>query len=171
MHIYRYENEQELKVLHTVCSPVGKDEIIAPEIIEQMFAIMHKHHGIGLAAPQVGLTQRFFIVEVEQGEPYVFINPEIISTSSEMSVKDEGCLSIPGVFTPVQRYDRIIMQAENMHRKIFKLEASGLLAICLQHELDHLNGVLHVERTTNIVLRDQVMSKYLRKYKTREKKR
>ncbi|NIZ39955.1 peptide deformylase [Entomospira entomophila] len=171
MHIYRYENEKELEVLHQVCSPVERHESVSQEIIDEMFRIMHKHRGIGLAAPQVGISQRFFIVEVEPGEPYVFINPEIIATSHEMSIKDEGCLSIPGVYTPVQRYERITMQAENMERKIFKLEASGLLAICLQHEFDHLNGVLHIERTTNSAMRDQMMTKYLRKYQLKEKKR
>ncbi len=145
MRVYRYESDADLAVLRTVAQPVTRDEELSA-IIDEMFEIMHRSGGIGLAAPQVGLSKRLFIVEVDEGEPLVFINPELIETSNSFVKNDEGCLSIPGVYGSVMRPRKIVIQAENRQRRRFKMDASGVLAVCIQHELDHLNGVLFVDK-------------------------
>jgi peptide deformylase len=171
VRIYHYEKEQDLAVLHTKCSEVASDELIADEVIDQMFALMRKQKGIGLAAPQVGISKRFFIIEMEEGEPYVFINPEIIQTSATQAIGEEGCLSLPGLFTEVARYTEITVQAENQQRKLFRLKAKGLLAVCIQHEYDHLNGVLHIDTVQDAALKEQLISRYLRKRALRIRKK
>ncbi len=156
--IYRYENEHEYQVLKAMADPVAKSCNLGA-IIEQMFFLMHKAQGIGLAAPQVGISQRFFIVEVEKNRPLVFINPEIISTSADLSIHEEGCLSLPKLYAKVQRPAAVKIQARDASHRLFTLEAEGLLATCIQHELDHLNGVLFIDHL-NDAARDQAIRRY-----------
>lgn len=163
MYIYRYENEKERLVLRSRSNNVAAHVQIEQDVIEQMLDLMHRHKGIGLAAPQVGVNWRFFIVEVEEGKPYVFINPEIVKTSGDVFSAEEGCLSLPGLYTQVKRYTSIIIQAEDRYRKRFTLEASGLLSRCIQHENDHLNGILHIDSIDNELEKQRIVGNYIKK--------
>jgi peptide deformylase len=159
MDIYTIDIEKELEVLRNKSLPV-KD--INGELVEFTNRMIQAIDGIGigLAAPQVGRNERFFVVNIdEQSGPLVFFNPEIIGTSEELSSYEEGCLSIPGMYGDVKRPAAIQIQAWNQRGRPFKLEADGLLATCIQHELDHLNGVMFIDH-----LGDRKREKLLKKY-------
>lgn len=134
-------------------------------VAEKMIAVMRQHRGIGLAAPQVGLSIRMFVVHVpEDGPeqspeslppsatrgPVVYINPEITPMESRTSPFEEGCLSMPEVRGDVHRPERVRIRALDLHGRSFEHEAQGLLARCVQHEYDHLDGVLIIDRFTQI---------------------
>ena len=130
-----------------------KHSILVPDLngtvhtlIEQMFESMREYKGIGLAAVQVGSLYRLFITEVGGDMPRVFVNPEILETSLEQVSYEEGCLSIPGVEADVLRPLRVRVQAWNEKGRPFTLDAEDLLARVVQHEYDHLNGVLFIDR-------------------------
>ena len=118
-------------------------------LIESMFATMYTEEGIGLAAPQVGRSVRVFVVDVEDDDhPRVkqaFVNPTIVERSGEV-IGEEGCLSIPGIRADVKRSARVVVEALDADGAPFRLEAEGLLARALQHELDHLDGILFLDR-------------------------
>lgn len=120
------------------------DELRA--IINQMFDIMDSHDGVGLAAPQVGILQRFFVLRSDDDIKRVFINPQIIQTSAETTPYEEGCLSIPKLYEEIIRPKKVTVQALNENGKPFILEADGLLARIIQHENDHLDGILYIDR-------------------------
>ncbi len=115
------------------------------ELAQNMISAMYAGDGIGLAAPQVGLLKSLFVCHVNGDEPRVFINPQIIGTSQEMLPYEEGCLSIPGVYGDVIRPAAVTVQAINEQGKPFKVDAEGMLARVIQHELDHLKGVLFID--------------------------
>lgn len=120
------------------------------DLAQNMISAMYNGDGIGLAAPQVGLLHSLFVCHVNGDEPRVFINPQIIGTSQEMLPYEEGCLSIPGVYGDVIRPAAITVQAINEKGKPFRIDAEGMLARVIQHEMDHLKGVLfidHLEET------------------------
>ncbi len=130
-----------------------KHSIVVPELngtvhtlIEQMFEAMRLNKGIGLAAVQVGNLYRLFVTEVAGDEPRAFVNPEILETSLEQVSYEEGCLSIPGIEAEVVRPQRVRVQAWNEKGRPFSLDAEDLLARVVQHEYDHLNGVLFIDR-------------------------
>jgi peptide deformylase len=130
-----------------------KHSIVVPELdgtvhtlIEQMFESMRANKGIGLAAVQVGNLYRLFITEIAGDKPRVYVNPEILETSLEQVSYEEGCLSIPGVEAEVVRPQRVRVQAWNERGRPFSLDAEDLLARVIQHEYDHLNGVLFIDR-------------------------
>ena len=130
-----------------------KHSILVPDLngtvhtlIEQMFESLREYKGIGLAAVQVGSLYRLFITEVVGDKPRVFVNPEILETSLEQVSYEEGCLSIPGVEADVLRPQRVRVQAWNEKGRPFTLDAEDLLARVVQHEYDHLNGVLFIDR-------------------------
>ena len=112
---------------------------------QEMITTMVEGRGIGLAAPQVGSLQSLFVAQHEEGKALVFINPEIIGTSLETVPYEEGCLSIPGMYEEVVRPEAVIIQAYNEKGRPFKRECTGLLARIVQHELDHLKGVLFID--------------------------
>ena len=116
------------------------------ELVKQMFETMHQGRGIGLAAVQVSKLLRLFITHVERDQPRVFINPEIVKTSLDQGVYEEGCLSVPGINTDVIRSLAVKVQAWNEEGRPFSMEADGLLARVIQHEIDHLNGLLFLDR-------------------------
>ncbi len=120
---------------------------------------MHEAHGIGLAGVQVGRLERLFVTHVERDKPRVFINPSIIETSIEKSDYEEGCLSIPAVYADVSRPSAVRVQAWNERGRPFTIDAEGLLARVVQHELDHLNGVLFID-----FLQDGVRERVMRTY-------
>ena len=114
--------------------------------IDDMFETMYEAPGIGLAASQVDFHLRFMVIDVsdDRSQPYVFINPRITAHQGSQ-VCQEGCLSVPGITADVKRHDRITVAALDRHGKPFELEAEGLLAVCIQHEMDHLDGKLFVD--------------------------
>jgi peptide deformylase len=118
------------------------------ELTEAMFEIMTMKKGIGLASVQIGLLKRIFICNITKDKPRIFINPEIVETSLEQDIFEEGCLSIPGINADVVRPFYIKIQAWNEKGKPFTVGAEGLLARVIQHELDHLNGILFIDRLT-----------------------
>ncbi len=115
-------------------------------LIDDMFATMYQAPGIGLAATQVNVHRRLLVIDIsqEQNQPQVFINPEILERQG-VEEMDEGCLSVPGFYERVQRAEQIRVRALNRDGETFELEADGLLAVCIQHEIDHLDGKLFVD--------------------------
>jgi peptide deformylase len=138
--------------IHVLGSPILRQETervegITPELrrlVDDMFETMHGASGIGLAAPQVGRRERLAVVEVDN-VALVVINPEIISREGKVK-GEEGCLSIPEVFADVERAASITIRAQDIDGKTYEVEASDLLARCLQHEVDHLHGKLFLDR-------------------------
>lgn len=122
-------------------------------LIDDMFDSMYEANGIGLAAIQIGVPRRIIVMDLatkDGGEPRVFINPKILWASDDMATVEEGCLSVPDIWDDVQRPARI--KAEHLDRdgKAVTLEAEGLLATCLQHEMDHLEGVLFLDHLSRL---------------------
>ncbi|MDR0600642.1 MAG: peptide deformylase [Treponema sp.] len=113
---------------------------------QEMVDAMRRGRGVGLAGPQVGLLKRIFVTHAEGDKPRIFINPSIVWTSQEQGAHEEGCLSIPGLWADVKRPERITIQAWNEKGRAFTLEASGMLARVIQHEYDHLEGILFIDR-------------------------
>jgi peptide deformylase len=131
--------------LRKVAQPYEPGEITA-DFIRDMVETMRAKDGVGLAAPQVNVSKRF-IVASDLENTYVLINP-VIAAFSERLVRDkEGCLSIPGFQADVQRYEKVVVKAQNERGEQIELKADGLLARVLQHEIDHLNGVLYIDRS------------------------
>lgn len=132
--------------LRTVAKPVEKVDDDLRAFIDDMFETMYDAPGIGLAATQVNFHQRLIVIDVseEKNEPLVLINPEILEKEGEEEM-DEGCLSVPGIYEKVQRADRIKVRALDRNGEPFELETGGLLAVCIQHEIDHLDGKLFVD--------------------------
>ncbi|HEU4992142.1 MAG TPA: peptide deformylase [Luteimonas sp.] len=135
--------------LRTRAEPVDPAWLGLPEtqrLFDDMFETMYAAPGIGLAASQVDVHKRFMVIDVteEHDRPLVFVNPEITARSGEQ-VYQEGCLSVPGIFADVTRADAITVTALDRDGKPFELSVDGLLAVCIQHEMDHLEGKLFVD--------------------------
>lgn len=133
--------------LHTVAQPVAQVDDRIRQLVRDMAETMYAAPGIGLAATQVDVHERVVVIDVSDARDqlHVFINPEIVQASDERKVYEEGCLSVPGVYDEVERPDRVRVRALNERGEAFTLEADGLLAVCLQHELDHLDGKVFVQ--------------------------
>ena len=163
------------KQLRLVSKPV---ETLTPEIrklVDDMFETMYAAPGIGLAAIQVAQPLRLITMDLakpdENGEtkrqPRVFINPEILSRSEEMSVYEEGCLSIPEYYEEVERPARVRVRFTDLEGKVHEEDAEGLYATCIQHEIDHLNGVLFIDYLSKLK-RDRVQKKFSKAAKRTE---
>lgn len=139
------ENEILKTSSQNVPDPLSQD---IQKLIPEMFETMHRADGIGLAAPQIGISLRLAVIEIES-EKLVLINPNIVAKSAETIVFEEGCLSLPGEFLPILRYEKVTVEYTDEKGVAQKLKASGLLAIAIQHELDHLDGTLIVDRYRN----------------------
>jgi len=147
-----------------------KIETIGPEyekIARELIDTLHAGEGVGLAGPQVGLLERIFATHVLGDIPRIFINPSILETSQETLKCEEGCLSIPGVFTDVIRSKAIKIQAWNERGRPFTLEAEGILARVILHEYDHLDGILFIDRIPEHK-RDRILAK-IKKTEARQK--
>jgi peptide deformylase len=139
--------------LRTVAKPVEAVNRDIQAIIADMFETMYQAPGIGLAATQVNIHRRIVVIDVseEQNEPLVFINPEIdVLDEQQLHEYDEGCLSVPGFYETVTRPERVRVTALDKNGQPFQLEPEGLLAVCIQHEIDHLNGKLFVDHISTI---------------------
>ena len=140
--------------LRKVAKKVDPKEIADPlfqQLIDDMFETMYAAPGVGLAAPQVNVSKRMFVMDVQEDahEPAVVINPKFELTEEEEEMT-EGCLSVPGLVGEITRFHRVAVSGLDRHGNKIRLEGEGLFAQCLQHEIDHLNGVLYVDKAKNV---------------------
>lgn len=138
-------------VLKKVCKPVKEVTPKILELIDDMYETMYETRGVGLAAPQVGILKRIVVIDVMDGNPLTLINPEITYRSEETQTDDEGCLSLPGKCASVTRPMYVNCRAFDEEMNEFEIEAEGLLARCICHELDHLDGIMYPERANEPV--------------------
>jgi peptide deformylase len=131
-------------ILRQATTPVTEITPDLQRLIDDMFETMHHARGIGLAAPQVGRTERLAVIDLGD-DPFVIINPRIVASSSSKSKGEEGCLSIPDIYADVERPKSVTVQAIGRDGQTFEREATDLLARCLQHEIDHLDGKLFLD--------------------------
>ncbi len=150
--------------LHTIAQPVDAVEERVRKLTQDMLETMYDAHGIGLAATQVDVHQRVVVIDVseERNRPQVFINPEILWASEEKTVGDEGCLSVPGIYDGVERSVKVRVRALDEQGVETVTEAEDLLAVCLQHEMDHLLGKVFVEYLSPLK-RNRIRSKMLKR--------
>ena len=132
------------EVLEKVCKPVKEMTSSLTQLIDDMFDTMYSAEGVGLAAPQVGIRKRIVVIDVEDGNQYVLINPQITMTEGAQTGA-EGCLSVPGKSGTVTRPEKVTVRALDRNMQEFELTAEGLLARAICHECDHLDGKLYVE--------------------------
>jgi len=157
-------------ILRQVSKPIEKldDELL--KLADDMLETMYDAPGIGLAAIQIGVPRRMLVIDVaregEEKNPQVFINPEIVKSSDERSVYEEGCLSIPEYYAEVERPALVTVRHIGRDGKEHTVEADGLLATCLQHEIDHLNGVLFIDHISRLK-REMVIKKFTKAAKSK----
>jgi peptide deformylase len=150
-------------ILRTVSKPVERVDAPLQKLADDMLATMYDAPGIGLAAIQVGEPLRMLVIDLakedETPAPFVFINPQVLGSSDERSVYEEGCLSIPDYYAEVERPATVRVSYLDRDGKTQEIEADGLLATCLQHEIDHLDGVLFIDHISKLK-RDMVVKKF-----------
>ncbi|WP_411879580.1 peptide deformylase [Polaromonas sp. YR568] len=156
--------------LHTVAKPVAAVDARVRKLADDMFEAMYEAAGIGLAATQVDVHERLITIDVseERDQPMVLINPEIVWASEETRVGDEGCLSVPGIYDGVERSIAIKVQALDLDGKLQVYEAEGMLAVCIQHEMDHLLGKVFVEYLSPLK-RNRIKTKMIKQKKDEER--
>ena len=157
------------ETLRTPANRIVKVDDSIRKLAKDMLITMYSAKGIGLAAPQVGVQKRILVIDLNfedpESPPNVFINPEIISSSASLDTYEEGCLSIPGVYLNVVRPSSIKLSFRDEMGRPKKMNAEGLMARCIQHEIDHLNGVLFVDKVTD----QDELKKQLKENKFNEK--
>ena len=157
--------------LRLVSAPVEKISAEVRKLVDDMFETMYAAPGIGLAAIQVGIPQRIVTMDLakkdEPKQPKVYINPELLWASEERSTYEEGCLSIPEYYEEVERPAQVRVRYTDLEGNQQEVEANGLLATCLQHEIDHLNGVLFIDHLSKLK-RDRVIRKFTKAAKREE---
>ena len=133
--------------LHTVAQPVAQVDERIRQLVDDMLETMYEAKGVGLAATQINVHERVVVIDTseERNDPLVLINPEIIWASDEMIVWEEGCLSVPTIYDKVDRHAKVRVRALNREGETYEFEGEELLAVCVQHELDHLKGKVFVE--------------------------
>ena len=148
--------------LHIAATPVKSVDEVTQQLVKDMAETMYSASGIGLAATQVNVPQRVIVIDISdtKDDLLVLINPEIQSREGTV-VFEEGCLSVPGVYDQVERSERIMVRALNAEGVAFNLEATGLLSVCIQHEIDHLDGKVFIEYLSR--LKQDRIAKKLRK--------
>jgi peptide deformylase len=166
LEILRYPDPR----LHTVAKPVAQVDERIRALVEDMIETMVEAEGIGLAATQVDVHERVIVIDTSEARdsPIVLINPELVDKSEEMLVSEEGCLSVPEVYDRVQRHARVRVRAQDRSGEWRELEAEHLLAVCVQHEMDHLLGKVFVEYLS-LLKRTRIKTRMLKK--TREEAR
>ena len=159
------------KRLRLVSEPVKRIDADIRELVEDMFETQYHAPGIGLAAIQVGVAKRVVTMDLskkeEAHEPRVLINPEITWTSEEKATREEGCLSIPEYYEEVERPVQVKVKYLDLDGKAHEIEADGLFATCLQHEIDHINGALFIDHISKLK-RDRVIKKFSKAAKKKE---
>jgi peptide deformylase len=159
------------KRLRQVSEPVKKVDAVIRKLVDDMFETMYKAPGIGLAAIQIGVPKRVVTMDLSKKEddhkPQVFINPELVWTSDNTATREEGCLSIPDYYEEVERPAEVKVKYQDIDGKTHEIEASGLMATCLQHEIDHTNGVLFIDYLSKLK-RDRITKKFTKAAKKTE---
>ncbi len=160
LNILRYPDER----LHRVAAPVARVDERIRRLVDDMLATMYEADGIGLAATQVDVHERVIVIDVSESrdQPLVLINPELVARSEEMTLAEEGCLSVPTIYDKVRRHLRVTVRALDREGKSFDREADGVLAVCIQHEMDHLLGKVFVEYLSALK-RDRIRTKMVKK--------
>jgi peptide deformylase len=160
LNILRYPDPR----LHKVAKPVAEVDERIRTLVDDMLATMYAADGVGLAATQVDVHERVIVIDVSEArnEPRVLINPELVERSEEMAVSDEGCLSVPAIYDRVQRHARVRVRALGRDGEPQEFDAEGLLAVCVQHEMDHLVGKVFVEYLSPLK-RERIKTKMLKK--------
>ena len=156
--------------LHKIAQPVAVVDERVRAIVDDMFATMYDASGIGLAATQVDVHERIVVIDVseERDQPLVLINPEIVWASDETRMGDEGCLSVPGIYDGVERALAVHVRALDRDGQERVIEAEDLLAVCVQHEMDHLLGKVFVEYLSPLK-RNRIKTKLLKQQKQAER--
>ena len=153
MELYTIHTPEQKKILRSTCTPFDftrytKKEV--REIVKEMRMRMHEWNGIGLAATQIGRTEQFFVAQPPQGKFYAIFNPKITKTEGKPVLMEEGCLSVPGEYGEVARYEKLVIEGQDQNGKAIKIKAWGMLAHIFQHEYDHLQGVLYTDKSKNV---------------------
>lgn len=150
--------------LHKVAAPVAEVDAQVQRIVDDMLETMYAAEGIGLAATQVDVHRRIIVMDTseQRDRPLVLINPEITARSEDIVMGEEGCLSVPAVYDQVARHAQVTVRALNREGDLFELEAQGLSAVCVQHEMDHLVGKVFVEYLSALK-RDRIRTKLLKR--------
>jgi peptide deformylase len=160
LNILRYPDPR----LHTVARPVVEVDERITRLVDDMIETMYSSEGIGLAATQVDVHERVIVMDVSDSrdKALVLINPEITWRSEDMVMVEEGCLSVPAIYDSVQRHARVNVRALDRHGEPFEMEAAELLAVCVQHEMDHLLGKVFVDYLS-MLKRSRIRSKLLKR--------
>jgi peptide deformylase len=160
LHILRYPDPR----LHTVAKPVAAVDARIQRLVDDMLETMYDAEGVGLAATQVDVHERVIVIDTseQRNHPHVLINPELTAVSDEMTVSDEGCLSVPSIYDKVQRHARVTVRALDRAGQVRQFDADGLLAVCVQHEMDHLIGKVFVEYLSPLK-RDRIKTKMVKR--------
>ena len=156
--------------LHTVAKPVQGVDARIKALVADMLETMYDANGIGLAATQIDVHERLVVIDVseERDRPVVLINPEIVWASDDKIINEEGCLSVPGIYDGVERSTAVRVTALDAEGELQNIEAEGLLAVCIQHELDHLLGKVFVEYLSPLK-RNRIKSKLLKQQREDQK--
>lgn len=156
--------------LHTVAKPVAQVDDRIRRLIDDMFETMYDADGVGLAATQVDVHERLIVIDTSENrdDPRVLINPELVSVSEEQVMGDEGCLSVPAIYDKVLRAARVRVRALGRDGEPVEFDAEGLLAKCVQHEMDHLKGKVFVEYLSALK-RDRIRTKLLKQRRDDER--
>jgi peptide deformylase len=159
LNILRYPDPR----LHKVAKPVTKFDARIRQLVDDMAETMYEAPGIGLAASQVDVHEQVIVIDTSEtrSDLRAYINPEILWASPEKQIYDEGCLSVPGIYDGVERHVSIKVRAHDVDGKPFELDAEGLLAVCIQHEMDHLKGKVFVEYLSPLK-RNRIKTKLLK---------
>jgi len=170
LNILRYPDPR----LHKIAKPVAVFDERLKKLAADMAETMYDAPGVGLAATQVDVHEQLIVIDTSEthDDLRVFINPEIVWASEETQIYDEGCLSVPGIYDGVERPARVKVRAFDVHGKAFEVDADGLLAVCIQHEMDHLKGKVFVEYLSPLK-RNRIKTKMLKEERelSREKKK
>ncbi len=157
-------------VLRLVAAPVGAVDADVRALADDMLETMYAAPGVGLAAPQVGVSRRVIVMDVsdddDEKQPFVMINPKLVQVSDELNVHEEGCLSMPDVRTEIERPAKITVQFLDRTGSLQELAAEGLLATCIQHEMDHLEGKLLIDYMSRL-RREMVIKRFKKLAKER----
>ncbi|HEU4851676.1 MAG TPA: peptide deformylase [Telluria sp.] len=166
LNILRYPDPR----LHKVAKPVTVFDARLEKLAADMAETMYDAPGVGLAATQIDVHERMVLVDVSETHDAltVFVNPEIVWASEEKQVYDEGCLSVPGIYDGVERPSRVKVRAQDLKGNSFEVEADGLLAVCIQHEMDHLDGKVFVEYLSPLK-RNRIKNKLLKEERGMER--
>jgi peptide deformylase len=157
--------------LHRVAKPVAEVDAAVRQLVDDMLETMYAADGVGLAATQVDVHRRVIVMDTseQRRSPLVLINPEIIARSDEKALAEEGCLSVPQVYDRVERHARVTVRALGRDGAPFELEAEGLTAVCVQHEMDHLLGRVFVEYLSALK-RDRIRTRMLKRARDEQRR-